>query len=170
MKINEVFAKTRLYLADMQKSSYSDWEVFEGINDALRIVAETNAANAGPLLRRSEVLDTGGASGSAKLPEDFLREIKAFGADGSELLNVHNDEPTRGEFGVRGKYLFSCPGSGNTTLWYFACPPPVNESTDELALPSSMAAPVAKIARECVLGAMDRAVEAARLFYGGGEK
>ena len=165
MKANEIFTKARLYLEDMTKTRYSDWEVFSGINDALRLVAEENAKIRGPLFRKRVDLSLDPATMSAELPEDFVKEIKAFDAESTELLNVHNDEPFEGEFSVKGSSLFAADGF--VTLWYFSYPPTVTKPDDDIDLPSSMAMPVAKIACECIKNSNDRAVEMSEFFYGG---
>lgn len=167
MKANEIFTKARLYLEDMTKTRYSDWEVFSGINDALRLVAEENAKVNGPLFRKRANLNLSIDTTSSELPGDFVKEIKAFDAEGAELLNVHNDEPFEGEFSVKGSSLFAADVF--VTLWYFSYPPAVTKPDDEIDLPSSMAMPVAKIACECVKNSNDRAVEMSEFFYGGSD-
>lgn len=168
MKANEIFVKTRLYLEDMAKTRYSDWEVFSGINDALRLVAEENAKVNGPLFRKRANLNLSIDTTSSELPGDFVKEIKAFDAEGAELLNVHNDEPFEGEFSVKGSSLFAADSP--VTLWYFSYPPTLSATDDELDLPSSMAMPVAKIASQCVKSAHNAALESTQYFYGGGEQ
>ena len=163
MKANEIFVKTRLYLEDIAKARYSDWEVFSGINDALRLVAEENAKVGGPLFRKRINLSLAPDTMSAILPDDFVREIKAFDADGAELLNVHNDEPFGGEFSVKGASVFAADDF--VTLWYFSYPPTVKTPNDEIDIPVSMAIPIAKIASACVQNHDDAAVEKTRFFY-----
>lgn len=165
MKAMEIFSKTRLYLGDMSKTRYSDWEVFSGINDALRLVAEENAKVRGPFFRKRAKLSIGREKMSAELPEDFVREIKAFGKWDAELLNVQNDEPSFMEFSIKGTSLYAREHA--VTLWYFSYPPTITKPDDEIDLPSSMAMPVAKIACECVKNSNDRAVEMSEFFYGG---
>lgn len=165
MKAMEIFSKTRLYLGDMTKTRYSDWEVFSGINDALRLVAEENAKAGGPLFRKRTALSLDPESLTSELPDDFVREIKAFGPEMEELLNVHNDAPLLGEFSVKGNSLVATDSP--VTLWYFSYPPTLKATGDELDLPSSMAVPVAKIACECVKNSNDKAVEMSEFFYGG---
>ena len=165
MKAIEIFTKTRLYLGDMSKTRYSDWEVFSGINDALRLVAEENAKVGGPLFRKRTALSLDPESLTSELPADFVRALKAFGPEMEELLNVHNDAPLFGEFSVKGNSLVAADSP--VTLWYFSYPPTLSATDDELDLPSSMAIPVAKIACECVKNSNDKAVEMSEFFYGG---
>lgn len=172
-------------MEDTAKRRYSDWEVFSGINDALRLVAEENAKTNGPLFRKRAALTLDADTESAELPEDFVREIKAFDEEGVELLNVHNDAPLPGEFSVKGVSLRalatrpkksaalrprpkpSVSRVGDTvTLWYFSYPQAVKTPEDEIELPASMAVPVAKIACECVKNANDKAAETSAFFYG----
>jgi len=43
MIANDVMYKVRLYIGDTDKSKMSDWEIINGINDALRLMAEESA-------------------------------------------------------------------------------------------------------------------------------
>ena len=164
MKAIDLFAKTRLYLEDMTKTRYSDWEIFSAINDALRLVAEENAKVNGPLFRKRVLLITDDESFAVELPEDFVKEIKAFDADDAELFNVHNDEPFAGEFTIRGDRLVA--PDKTVVLWYFSYPEKIKNPSDKIDLPSSMVVPVAKIASQCAKSAHNAALESAQYFYG----
>lgn len=170
MQAKEIYSKLRIYLGDTVKAKHSDWEVFNGINDALRLVAEENARVGGPLFRKRAEFTVDSETQQIELPEDFVKEIKAFGEEGEELLNVHNDEPFEGEFSVKGASLYVVappePLTSTVTLWYFSYPPAVSSVDDEIDIPLSMAMPIAKIARSCVKGQDDAAVEKADFFYG----
>ena len=43
MKAGSILIKTRHYLRDLQNAKFSDWEIYQGINDALRVFAEEAA-------------------------------------------------------------------------------------------------------------------------------
>lgn len=162
MKAHQIINKARLYLNDMNKTRYSDWELFSGVNDALRMLAEENASTKGSLFRSSASLSLSG--GSVLLPEDFVREVKCFGSEGTELFNVHNDVPLSGEFSVSGEYLFS--GDDSVVLWYFCYPERVSSMEDDIKAPDSMLLPISKITAECVKNANESGISMARYFLG----
>lgn len=165
MKAGKVLVRTRLYLKDLQKAKYSDWEVYQGINDALRVLAEESAkvSDAEGAFSHTASLSMDGEN-SAVLPKDFIRPKRAFAPDGAELLHVFSDTPGEGEFSIRGGSL--CSGEGSVSLSYYGYPAPVASAENDICLRGSMLMPLAKIAAACVAGADDAAVQAAQYFSG----
>ena len=80
MIANDVMYKVRLYIGDTYKSKMSDWEIINGINDALRLMAEESARLGGSLFRMNSDLTI--INDSANLPSEYLSLIKAFDSDG----------------------------------------------------------------------------------------
>ena len=160
----EVMIKARLYLKDTAKNSYSDAELYEGINDALRIFAE-EAARAedynGAFSNHAALTLT---SGSVALPNDFIRIKRLFSANG-ELLRVINDTPSASEFAVKGGSLLS--GETAVSLYYYCYPGPVTQQTDRIDVAASMLTPLAKAAAACISGSDSAALVAAQYFAGG---
>lgn len=165
MKVNDIITKTRLYIGDTSKVMVSDWEIINGINDALRIFAEEAARlydGGGTFASTATV--TIGPNDSALLPENYIRIKRAYGNTGKELLRVITDTPGEGEFSIRGDSIIS--GEPSVTLHYFGHPGKVDQSEDVIDLPDSMLMAVAKIAAACVVGSDSAMVQVAQYFSG----
>ena len=165
MKANTVLIKTRHYLRDLQNAKFSDWEIYQGINDALRIFAEEAARMYDGIGAFSSVaVLTMGSGDSALLPENYIRIKRAYGATGKELLRVITDTPGEGEFAIRGGSIMS--GETAITLHYFCYPGKVDQPEDVIYLPDSMLIAVAKIAAACVAGSDSVMIQVAQYFSG----
>ena len=162
MIANDVMYKVRLYIGDTYKSKMSDWEIINGINDALRLMAEESARLSGSLFRMNSDLTV--TNGEAGLPVGYLSLIKAFDGSGIELLNVYTDDPEAGEFGVYGGTLHS--GESTVELWYFGYPSSVISASSTIDLPESYSAPLARITTALLLNKIEDAVTLAGYFMG----
>ena len=162
MIANDVMYKVRLYIGDTYKSKMSDWEIINGINDALRLMAEESARLNGSLFRMNSDLTI--INDSASLPSGYLSLIKAFDSAGIELFNVHTDIPDEGEFSVSGGVLHS--GEDNVELWYFGYPSSVISASSEITLPDSYSVPLARVATALIANKIDEAVALADYFMG----
>lgn len=166
MKTVEVAFRARMYANDVQKSRYSDYEVYAAINDAVRIIAreDIHSAHHGISFRRRKEIKGVTPRGGAALPEGYIDSIHAFDADGVELLRVYSDIPKNREYAVRGGAIFS--PSAEIELYYYGLPPRVARDEDELDLPEFMMTPVAKTAAALLTGADSSALSAAQYFIG----
>ena len=162
MIANDVMYKVRLYIGDTYKSKMSDWEIINGINDALRLMAEESARLSGSLFRMNSDLTI--INDSASLPSEYLSLIKAFDSAGIELFNVHTDIPEEGEFSVSGGVLHS--GEDSVELWYFGYPSSVISASSTIDLPESYSAPLARITTALLLNKIEDAVALAGYFMG----
>lgn len=165
MTAGEILLKTRLYLNDMNKTTYSDFQIIEGVNDAMRMLAEENARSRGPYFRKRISLSL--TDGEVSLPDDFLKEVKGFDEDGTELFNVQHDMyagALSGEFGISGSKLMS--GDSPVVLWYFAYPSDITGATSQIDLPLSFIVPIAKIAASVVVGSDENTVTLSQYFLG----
>ena len=162
MIANDVMYKVRLYIGDTDKSKMSDWEIINGINDALRLMAEESARLNGSLFRMNSDLTI--INDSASLPSGYLSLIKAFDSDGIELFNVHTDIPEEGECSVSGGVLHS--GEDSVELWYFGYPAAVVSADSTINLPESMAVPLARVASLLLANKVEEAVSMADYFIG----
>ena len=165
MKAGNILIKTRQYLRDLQASRFSDWEIYQGINDALRIFAEEasriyDGAGAFSSVKTLSM----GADGKALLPESYLKVKRAYSSDGSELLRVISSAPGEGEFAIRGNVLMS--GEPSVKLNYYSYPEKVDQPEDVVDLPESMLLPIAKIAASCAAGSDNATVQVAQYFSG----
>ena len=163
MIANDVMYKVRLYIGDTYKSKMSDWEIINGINDALRLMAEESARLSGSLFRMNSDLTV--TNGEVGLPVGYLSLIKAFDGSGIELLNVYTDDPEAGEFGVYGSTLRS--GESAVELWYFGYPAAVVSADSTINLPESMVVPLARVASLLLANKIGDAVLMADYFSGG---
>jgi hypothetical protein len=163
VEAGKIIIKTRLLLHDLQKKTYSDWELFQQLNDAARLFAEECArvSDEGGAFTDSATLTI--ASDAAMLPEYFIKASRAFGANG-ELLRVFKDTPAAGEYAVRGATLLS--GETTVKLKYYRYPDPVSDFDDEIAIPDSMMLPLAKMTAALAAGSDSAAVTAAQYFSG----
>lgn len=164
MEANTVLIKTRHYLRDLQNVKFSDWEIYQGINDALRIFAEEAARMYDGSGAFSAVAALTMSGDSALLPENYIRLKRAYGATGKELLRVITDTPGEGEFAIRGGSIMS--GETAITLHYFCYPGKVDQPEDIIDLPDSMLIAVAKIAAACAAGSDSVMIQVAQYFSG----
>ena len=164
MKANTVLIKTRHYLQDLQSVKFSDWEIYQGISDALRIFAEEAARMHDGAGIFSSVISLTMSGDSALLPENYIRIKRAYGATGNELLRVITDTPGEGEFAIRGGSIMS--GEPTITLHYFSFPGKVDQPEDVIDLPDSMAVPLARITSLLLANKIDEAVALADYFSG----
>lgn len=162
MKAQKLMAQTRLYAGDAMKAKYSDWQVVRAVNDALRVLAEENANAMGRLFRgRAEVEMIDGVG---SLPEDYLRVIRGVsGESGAELLHVHTNAPSAGEFSIRGDELYSGE-TGKVELWYFSNPGQIIDGDSDVPVPDRYATAVAKAAAALLAGADGGAITVADYF------
>ena len=164
MKANTVLIKTRHYLRDLQNVKFSDWEIYQGINDALRIFAEEAARMHDGAGIFSSVISLTMSGDSALLPENYIRIKRAYGSTGNELLRVITDTPGEGEFAIRGGSIMS--GEPTITLHYFSFPGKVDQPEDVIDLPDSMLIALAKISASCVVGSDTATIQVAQYFSG----
>lgn len=164
MKANTVLIKTRHYLRDLQNVKFSDWEIYQGINDALRIFAEEAARMYDGAGIFSSVISLTMSGDSALLPENYIRIKRAYGSTGKELLRVITDTPGEGEFAIRGGSIMS--GEPTITLHYFSFPGKVDQPEDVIDLPDSMLIALAKISASCVVGSDTATIQVAQYFSG----
>ena len=164
MKANTVLIKTRHYLRDLQNVKFSDWEIYQGINDALRIFAEEAARMHDGAGIFSSVISLTMSGDSALLPENYIRIKRAYGSTGNELLRVITDTPGEGEFALRGGSIMS--GEPTITLHYFSFPGKVDQPEDVIDLPDSMLIALAKISASCVVGSDTATIQVAQYFSG----
>lgn len=164
MKANTVLIKTRHYLQDLQSVKFSDWEIYQGISDALRIFAEEAARMHDGAGIFSSVISLTMSGDSALLPENYIRIKRAYGSTGKELLRVITDTPGEGEFAIRGGSIMS--GEPTITLHYFSFPGKVDQPEDVIDLPDSMLIALAKISASCVVGSDTATIQVAQYFSG----
>ena len=164
MKANTVLIKTRHYLRDLQSVKFSDWEIYQGISDALRIFAEEAARMHDGAGIFSSVISLTMSGDSALLPENYIRIKRAYGSTGKELLRVITDTPGEGEFAIRGGSIMS--GEPTITLHYFSFPGKVDQPEDVIDLPDSMLIALAKISASCVVGSDTATIQVAQYFSG----
>lgn len=162
MRAGTVVLKTRLYLTDMNKAVISDYHIYSGINDAMRMLAEESSHGRGELFRAGRVINLN--ENKALLPERFISAIKAYSTTGKELLNVHTTNPNEGEFSIKGTMIAS--GEPAVDLWFFEYPRMVDDPSDEIEMPNSMLVPLAKIAAEAIKGDSANAVNIAQYYLG----
>ena len=164
MKARDVLIKTRHYLQDLQSVKFSDWEIYQGISDALRIFAEEAARIHDGAGIFSSVISLTMSGDSALLPENYIRIKRAYGSTGKELLRVITDTPGEGEFAIRGGSIMS--GEPTITLHYFSFPGKVDQPEDVIDLPDSMLIALAKISASCVVGSDTATIQVAQYFSG----
>ena len=164
MQANTVLIKTRHYLQDLQSVKFSDWEIYQGISDALRIFAEEAARIHDGAGIFSSVISLTMSGDSALLPENYIRIKRAYGSTGKELLRVITDTPGEGEFALRGGSIMS--GEPTITLHYFSFPGKVDQPEDVIDLPDSMLIALAKISASCVVGSDTATIQVAQYFSG----
>lgn len=164
MTAGEVFIKVRNYLKDTGKDIFSDWEIYEGINDALRLFAEESAKAGDDKGYFSNTESLVLTNKKVALPTDFVRIKRAFDSSGKELLHIFDHEPNLGEVRILGNTLSS--GESSLTLNYYCYPPTVSMYNDAIDLPSSMLLPFSKAAACCVSNTDQAAIMVAQYFNG----
>lgn len=162
MKALKLMAQTRLYAGDVIKVKYADDEVIRALNDSLRVFAEENADANGRLFRGRAVIDV--IEGTGTLPSDYLRVIRGVsGESGMELLHVHTDTPSAGEFSISGDTLYSGEDNG-VELWYFSNPGQITDMEYDVPVPDRYSVAVAKAAAALLVGEDMAAIRIADYF------
>ena len=162
MKALKLMAQTRLYAEDAMKAKYADWQVVRALNDALRVLAEENANANGRLFRRRARVEI--TEGVGTLPTDYLRVIRGVSAEsGTELLHVHTDTPSAGEFAISGDTLYSGETHG-VELWYFFNPGQIADGESEVPVPDRYTIATAKAAAALLVGGDANAIRIADYF------
>jgi hypothetical protein len=159
-----ILQQTRRYLKDIGKTQYADWEIYQGINDALRLFAEESARayDGGGLFSGSTTLTL--TNGAVALPADYIKIKRAYAADGTELLRVFDHNPDMGEIAINGNSITS--GETSLKLDYYNYSGTVSTETDTVNMPVSMLMPLAKIAAYCIAGGDSSSVQIAQYFSG----
>jgi hypothetical protein len=148
MKVADVVRKVRLYLRDLTKTALSDWEIVEGINDALSLFADINAAVKGQLFRNTATLTF--TDGTASLPVDFLKVERVYSTAGAELFRVFQSAPGDGEYAISGLDVTS--GESSATMFYFGRHAAVSSGGDDIDLPAGYLVPLARVSAAAVRG------------------
>lgn len=150
MKVADVVRKVRLYLRDLTKTALSDWEIVEGINDALSLFADINASVKGSLFRNTATLTF--TDGTASLPADFLKVERVYSTAGAELFRVFQSAPGEGEYAISGLDVTS--GEASATMVYFGRHSTVTAAagSDDIDLPAGYLVPLARVSAAAVRG------------------
>lgn len=162
MKALKLMAQTRLYAEDAMKAKYTDWQVVRALNDALRVLAEECANANGRLFRGRALVEI--KEGTGALPADYLRVIRGVSVEsGMELLHVHTDTPSAGEFAISGDTLYSGETHG-VELWYFFNPGQIADGESEVPVPDRYTIATAKAAAALLVGGDANAIRIADYF------
>lgn len=162
MKALKLMAQTRLYAEDAMKAKYTDWQVVRALNDALRVLAEENANANGRLFRGRALVEI--KEGTGALPADYLRVIRGVSVEsGMELLHVHTDTPSAGEFAISGDTLYSGETHG-VELWYFFNPGQIADGESEVPVPDRYTIATAKAAAALLVDGDANAIRIADYF------
>ena len=162
MKALKLMAQTRLYVEDAMKAKYTDWQVVRALNDALRVLAEECANANGRLFRGRALVEI--KEGTGALPADYLRVIRGVSVEsGMELLHVHTDTPSAGEFAISGDTLYSGETHG-VELWYFFNPGQIADGESEVPVPDRYTIATAKAAAALLVGGDANAIRIADYF------
>lgn len=148
MKVADVVRKVRLYLRDLTKTALSDWEIVEGINDALLLFADINASVKGSLFRNTATLTF--VDGTTSLPADFLKVERVYSSAGTELFRVFQSAPEEGEYAISGLDVTS--GEASATMVYFGRHAAVTSGGDDIDLPAGYLVPLARVSAAAVRG------------------
>ena len=157
METSNVMLKTRTYLKDTGAVQVSDWEVLQGVGDALRILSEVSKNLKSPLFNNTKTINIAG--GSVDLPADCLGIDRVFSSSGDELYRVFQTEPQDGEFRVRGDRIYSPESS--ITVAYFSCHETLEDPSSSIDIPDSFFAPLSRMAALIVSGDINGAIQLA---------
>ena len=163
MKAGTVMRKTRMYMKDMNKTSLSDWEIYEVMNDALQIFAEVNSSTKGPLFREKASLSF--TDNRAPLPARYIDMERVFDALGKEMFQVFHANPMAGEFRLSGLTIFSANPAA--TIWYFSYPEPILNEVSDIDLPENALVPISKATAALLRGDIGEATTYAEAFITG---
>ncbi len=116
IRVCDFFSRTRLLAGDLQKVSFSDFEVESAMNGALDMMAEALVRGFSPELERSADLSL--SDGRVLLPEGFLAVQSCYGSDGSLLFSDYSG----GESGYRIEGDFFVSGVPSVKLFFLKHP------------------------------------------------
>ena len=164
MDVDKVALRMRGYAGDLAKVQYSDYQVIDALNCALRLLAETSAQGDRALFRKTD--EPVIADGEFDLPDDFVSPIRAFGSDGGELLILSETSPAdEGELLIHGSKGYT--GETSVSLVYNALPEEVEALSDEIDLPLAWELPLSRAAAMFLAGDPGGAAKTLASFFGG---
>jgi hypothetical protein len=113
MLVKDLLTKVRLRVGDMQSSKYSDYEMLQSLNDAMKMLWIALAENFSSIPRSRREIKL--VNGSAPLPENFY-----------SLVSISDGAHVDG-FRIRGS------GGESVTLVYNIIPPDLTLQTSDIA-------------------------------------
>lgn len=165
MDADKVALRVRGYAGDFAKVKYSDFQVVDALNCALRLLAETSAQGGKTLFRKSDECSV--VAGVFSLPDDFVSPVRAYGADGAELLILSESSPAdEGEVLIHGDKGYT--GEAAVSLVYNALPEEVEALTEEIDLSAAWELPLSRAAAMFLVGDASGAAKMLAAFFGGG--
>lgn len=163
-----IMEKVRHDIKDLSKVSVSDYEIYEAINEALRILAETTKDSDIPIFRKEALLTI--TNGRCELPGDFIQMDKVLTSSGEELLRVlHDSDPGELEYNIVGVDILS--GESTLKIWYHGYITGITSSSEtagstDIDIPAAWLLPVSQMAALSIAGNKPAMTQIASIFCG----
>lgn len=145
MRGQEIAIQTRLAAGDTTKTKYSDWEVYEAINRAVRVIAEYDKNT---MFRKRVTLTL--SNGAVLLPDDYVSVRRIFSSMGKELLRTWNRALASEGYYIDGGSLYS--SEGIVSMSYDYCPAPITGPSSAIDMPAQLVRPLAVFAGAMLTG------------------
>ena len=134
MTVEELLQQVRYAINDTQKVEYTDAELINYVNDALRFVSNELIRLSSPLMLKTTTLNF--IDNSADLPSDFIRE-EAVIANGIVLNSIPaTQEPGTLNYKILGNKIYS--KNNQVLLLYYAGFPSVLALNQSVPIPDYM--------------------------------
>jgi len=135
MTVEEFLNQVRYQINDTDKAEYSDTELINYVNDALRFISNELIRLSSPILLKYTTLSL--TDGAADLPSDFVREEGVLDSQGNLLKSYPAIKPAD-QYGYKiiGDKIYS--NNTSLDLFYYALFPFVASLDDEIPVPAYM--------------------------------
>lgn len=152
MTLAEMIRKVRLYLGDMNKAKYNDYEITSAINIALNITNMALTEIRSHLIQKTITLN----ADRPTLPRDFNRMVMIFGdTNSAEVPYYDGNDITRNalSYNIVGNTIiptgYKASLKGCTMVYEYNVSD-LENNEDEISLPSLLLEPIVYVASEFV--------------------
>lgn len=168
MIASKIMENVRRSIKDIGKANVSDYEIYEAINESLRIIAEITRGADWPLFKKEATITF--TSGVGSLPVDYIAIDRGISDAGDEMLLVsHDSSPGELEFNIKGSSVLS--GEDTMKMWYHGYAAEIvsgaaTAGATVIDLPLSWLMPLSQMTAASLSGNPQSMVQIAAIFSG----
>lgn len=141
IEVSKVLRLIRYKLRDIDETRYSDYDIYNALNEALRYISSSQALTNSDFLEKMRIYDASNISSDysfalegVKLPEDYLTLVGITRLDGRKLKPTETTNiPTDIEYKITNDRVYT--GASAFVISYKKSIPSVDSDTDDIDLP-----------------------------------